>query len=110
MRVAKPEQIILIIEGKFRRTNDVFLRYLRTANGNWKFAGERRAFVRNEIRKQEITSVFGKPFLKIASDRTQVGFSIRQEVEEWFDLTRSDLKPVFTFTREGSFSNFGLSV
>jgi hypothetical protein len=109
--VSNPDQEILIVQGVLIRRNDIYLRYLRTANGDWQFAGERRAFVDDNFpRRHEVMRLDGKPFLKICSGHSQTGGALMQEVEDWFDLTQPGFEPVFSFTAQGSLSPFGLAV
>lgn len=108
--VLNPDQEILIVQGNRLKRSDIYLRYLRKANGDWQFAGERRAFVNEYPRRHEVVRIDGKPFLKISSDHTQAGFALFQEVEDWFDLTRPDFEPVFSFTAQGSFEPFSEAV
>jgi hypothetical protein len=89
---------------------DVYVRYLRKKNGDWQFAGTHEAMVNEYPRRHEFAQVNGKPFLKVASDHTQVGFALSQEVEDWFDLTQPTFQPVFSFTRQGSYEPFSEAV
>ena len=52
----------------------------------------------------------GRPYLKIRSDHSQVGFALLQEVEEWFDLTQPGFRPVISFTSQGSYEPFSFAV
>jgi hypothetical protein len=108
--VLNPDQEILIIQGNLVRRNDVYLRYLRKTNGEWQFAGERRAWVNEYPRRHEVMRLDGKPFLKISRDRSQAGGALMQEVEDWFDLTQPGFDPVFSFTAQGSCEPFSFAV
>jgi hypothetical protein len=108
--VSNPPQSILIVQGGLPRSNDLYLRFLGKAGGDWQFAGERLVYVNNGLRRHEVTKFWGKPFLKISSDHSQVGASVDQEIEDWFDLTQPDFEPVFSFTTDGSAEPFGFAV
>jgi hypothetical protein len=110
VNVLSPDQAILIVQGEMLALRDVYLRYLRKPNGEWQFAGERTAFVKTYPRRHEVARLNGRPFLKIASDYSQIGSGLMQEVEDWFDLTQPDFEPVFSFTPRGSAAGFGLAV
>jgi hypothetical protein len=100
--VFNPDQAILILQSGNTPSNDVYLRYLEDANGAWRFAGERRAFIQHYSRRHEVMRFGNKPFLKISSDRSQPGGGFMQEVEDWFDLTQPDFEPVFSVTVGGN--------
>jgi len=108
--VSNPAQSILIIQRGLPRSNDIYLRYLRKASGDWQFAGERVVYINNGLRQREVAQSWGKPFLKISSDHSQVGAAITQEGEDWFDLTQPDFEPVFSFTSDGSSEPFGFAI
>jgi len=110
LSVLNPDQQILIIQGELLQHNDVYLRYLRKSNGEWTFAGKRTAFVKEFPRRHEVVRLNGKPLLKIASDHSQIGAALVQEVEDWFDLTQPGFDPVFSFTPEGSYADFSFAV
>jgi hypothetical protein len=103
VRVANPEQIILIIQSSGVRSHDIYLRYLRQKDGRWRFAGERSAALYDHYpRRHQITQIANKPFLKISSDLSQIGGGLAQEIEDWFDLAQPDFEPVFSFTPTGA--------
>jgi hypothetical protein len=110
LTVLNPDQQILIIQGELLQHNDVYLRYLRKSNGEWTFAGKRTAFVKEFPRRHEAVRLNGKPLLKIASDHSQIGGALVQEVEDWIDLAQPGFDPVFSFTPEGSYSDFSFAV
>jgi hypothetical protein len=108
--VANPDQAIVIIRGSGFSFTVEYIRFLQDPKGGWQFAGENSANKRNGPSNHEVIRVGGKPFLKISSNHTQNGFGIQQEVEDWFDLTKSDFEPVFSFTPDGSVSGIGFGV
>ena len=110
LSVLNPDQDILIIQGESSQHSDVYLRYLQKPNGEWTFAGERTAFVKEFPRGHEVMRLGGKPFLKIASDHSQIGASLMQEIEDWFDLTQPEFDPVFSYTVHGSYTPFNFGV
>lgn len=99
--VLDPDQQIVIIHSGLLAVDDVYLRYMKQGQG-WRFAGAFSAYVKNYPRRYEVFRFNSKPFLKIASDHSQTGFFLLQEVEDWFDLTQPGFDPVFSFTAEGS--------
>jgi hypothetical protein len=110
VNVLNPDQAVLIVQGELLSLRDVYLRYVRKPNGEWQFSGERTAFVKEYPRRHEVTRLGGRPFLKIASDHSQIGFALMQEVEDWFDLTQPGFEPVFSFTPRGSNEPFAFAV
>jgi hypothetical protein len=89
------------------RSHDIYLRYIQQAEGDWRFAGAYAATLYDgSLRRHEIDRIGGRPFLRVASDLSQVGGGFVFQVEDWFDLTRLGFEPVFSFTSEGS-SGFG---
>ena len=42
--------------------------------------------------------------------RSQNGVAIQQVIEDWFDLTQPDFKPLFSFTSDGSEWRFAFGV
>jgi hypothetical protein len=108
--VAKPDQVIIAIRGDELAYTVEYLRYLKDSRGGWKFAGENSAFQRNSPSSHRIVRFWNKPFLLISSDLSQIGMATQQKLEEWFDLTRSDLDPVFSVTVDGGEWRFGLGV
>lgn len=108
--VANPVQAIVIIRGSDFSFADEYLRYLRRPNGEWKFAGEMTAYKRNGPSNHGLVQLGAKPFLKISSNHSQIGVSVQQELEEWFDLTLTDFEPVFSFTPDGSEFAFGVNI
>jgi hypothetical protein len=110
VNVLNPDQAILIVQGELLSLRDVYLRYVRKPNGEWQFSGERTAFVKEYPRRHEVARLTGRPFLKIASDHSQIGFALMQEVEDWFDLTQPGFEPAFSFTPVGSYEPFAFAV
>lgn len=109
--IRNPDQQILILRRGLAQGHIVYLRYVHAANGDWRFAGERGAFERNGCScGHAIARLFGKPFLKITSDRTQVGFALAQEVEDWFDLTQPGFEPAFSYSTYFNLQPFSLAV
>ncbi len=100
--VANPDQAILVVETSVPRSDDIYLRYMKTQDGGWQFAGQQSVFFNEGVREHEITRVGNKPFLTTLSDHGQNGVSIQQRIQSWFDLTQPGLEPVFSFTIEGS--------
>ena len=108
--VANPEQAIVIIRGGDASYTVEYLRYLQDPKGGWRFAGENTAPTRNGPSNHEVMLVAEKPFLKISSNHSQIGFSVSQELEDWFDLTQPGLEPVFSFTADGGENRFSVGV
>ncbi len=108
--VLEPAQTILILQAADPKKYDVYVRYLQKKNGDWQFTGTHEAMVGEYPRRHEFAQVNGKPFLKVASDHTQIGIALLQEVEDWFDLTQLTFQPVFSFTRQGSYEPFSEEV
>jgi Carboxypeptidase regulatory-like domain len=108
--VAKPDQAILVVRGGDLSYAVEYLRYLQNRNGGWQFAGEKNAYQRNSPSHHRIMQFGDKPFLAISSDLSQNGMASQQVLEEWFDLTKPDFKPVFSFTPEGGQSRYGFGV
>ncbi len=105
------DQAILIIQSEGLRADDLFLRYIQEADGSWRFAGFHLAVAGGTYpRRHEISQLDGKPFLKIASDLSQVGGTLGENIEEWFDLSEPNFEPVFSFTADGSITPFCLAV
>jgi hypothetical protein len=102
--VVNPDQTILIAQSSGVRSHDIYLRYLQQAEGDWRFTGAYAATLHDDsLRRHEIERIGSRPFLRVASDLSQVGGGFVFQVEDWFDLTRSGLEPVFSFTSDGSF-------
>jgi hypothetical protein len=97
----KPEQAILIV-GSASSYALEYLRYIEEPSGDWRFSGELNVLQRNGPSHHQLTSHWNRPFLAISSDHSQHGVAIRQVVEDWFDLTKPDFKPMFSFTTDGS--------
>ena len=108
--IANPEQAIVIIRGGDLSYTVEHLRYLQDPKGGWQFAGENSAFKKDGPSHHEVMRVGGKPFLKISSNHSQVGVGVRQEIEDWFDLTQRDFEPVFSYTVDGHENRFGFGV
>lgn len=108
--VLNPDQAILIIQSNARKTDDIYLRYRQDAKGAWQYSGEHSAYINGAPRRYEVFRAGNKPFLKISSDLSEIGGGFSQEVEEWFDLTRSDFDPVFSFTVDGGENRFSFGV
>ena len=107
--VLNPDQQIVIIHGDLLAVRDVYLRYMRQGDG-WRLAAAYWPYVKNYPRRYEIFRFNNKPFLKISSDHSQIGFSLLQEVEDWFDLTQPGFDPVFSFTAAGSLRPFCFAI
>jgi len=90
----------------------VYVRYLKNADGTWRFSGEYIAHINetNLDRPHKVVQRWDKPFLVVENDQTQGGFALLQGVEDWFDLTQPDFAPVFSNSPRGSFEPFTLLV
>jgi hypothetical protein len=110
LTVLNPGQAILVLRGGF--ASDLFLRYFQEPDGSRRFAGMRRAYSKelDRERRYAMMRLGDKPFLEIDTDQSQVGFATSQLAEDWFDLTLPDFEPVFSFTPQGSFSDFAIAV
>ncbi len=108
--VLNPDQAVVIIRGSGGPLTVIYVRYLQEESGDWRFAGARRAYIKEYPSRHEILRFGGKPFLMISSDHSQIGVGFMQEVEDWFDLTQPDFEPVFSFTAHGSETRFGFGV
>lgn len=110
LTVLNPDQTILIVQSGGLKTNDIYLRYRQEPKGGWRFAGERSSFINEAPRRYEVFRVGSKPFLKISSDFSEIGGGFTQEVEERFDLSRSDFESVFSFTVGGGENRFSFGI
>lgn len=108
--VSKPDQAILIVRGGDSSFAVGYLRYMRDSTGVWRFAGENSTIRRNPARDYTLMQFGDKPFLAIFSDQSQRGMGTQQVLEQWFDLTQPDFKPVFSITPDGGQSRFGIGV
>lgn len=109
VRVDKPPQAILVVRGNTLYSEE-YLRYIRTAQGNWQFAGATNSLSRYSPSQYKIARFGGLPFLTITSDYSQNGFSTQQLFQVWFDLSLSDFDPVFDLTVDGGQWRWGFGV
>ena len=106
--VLNPDQAILLVQGDATPA-DIYIRFMHEKNGSWKFAGLQQAFIHNHPRRHEVDRSSGVPFLRVASQGIR-GSGVDSEVEDWYDLTRPEFEPVFSFIAQGHQSrlNFGI--
>lgn len=93
--LVNPAQAILIVQGE-PHLFEIYIRYLQDAKGGWSFAGDYPAPIRNMEPMHQIMRLDGKPFLRVAVQAPNFG-PVPNEQEAWFDLTRRDFDPVFSF-------------
>jgi|SRR5579871_6401 len=87
---------------------DLYTRFQKDSQGEWRLTGRFEAFVKNHPNRHELFRFGNKPFLKIG----QQGISASDadsEFEEWFDLTLPSFEPVFGVTIEGNLIRFGFA-
>jgi hypothetical protein len=108
--ISRPDQTLLTIRGGEASYSKEYLRFLKQASGEWRFAGEFYAFQKDSPSEHTITIFGTKPFLMISSDHSQVGAATVQKVEDWFDLSLTGLEPVFSITAEGSEYRWAMGV
>lgn len=106
--VENPEQAILIVEAFLQY--DVYLRFGKGAAGNWRFGGEYHAWIRGEHpRRHEIYRVGNTRFLRVLRQGPR-GSGVDAEVEDWLDLSRTGVQPVFSFTVRGHEDVLGVGI
>ncbi|BDC50389.1 hypothetical protein F183_A27050 [Bryobacterales bacterium F-183] len=110
VQTGSPDQVILIAQAAFGHSQDVYLRFDRQKTGEWKCEGAWPAESNEDFHAYKIMRAGQKRFLRISSNRSQVGFLISHIFEEWFDLTQPGFQPVFSITTEGGHSAFGFGV
>jgi hypothetical protein len=98
--VLNPDQTIVLVKGDFTPA-DVYIRFMHEKNGSFKFSGMQGAEIHNYPRRHEVDRSTGVPFLRISVQGLR-GSDIGSEIENWYDLTRSEFEPVFSFTVHGS--------
>ncbi len=109
VRVPSTNQEVVILGGENSFAVE-YLGYVRDNQGGWHFSGERNYVQRNGPTHHDVVRRWDRPFLVISSNHSENGIATEQILEEWFDLTRMEWKPVFEFTREGSQGRFGFGV
>ncbi len=100
--VPDSEQIIVVLEHR-ESSFHVFLRYQKTAAGDWRITGSYTPVVRYFRPEYRLYQLGEKPFL-ILSEQGISGAGVSSELEDWFDLSRELFLPVLTFTRHGRYS------
>ncbi len=105
--VLDPPQTILVIDTPWE--TEVYVRYLGSEKEGWRQAGAHSAFIKNYPRRHSMTRVGKQPFLRVASQGVS-GSGVSSEVEQWFDLSRPEFKPVFSFTSQGSQNRLGFGL
>ena len=95
----QPEQAIVVIHADFS-SHDVYLRYLRRADGKWRFSGGFEAPLFYYPRRHEVVRSSGGQFLRIARQGMR-GTGMSSEVEEWFDMSLPEFKPVLSVVSRG---------
>jgi hypothetical protein len=110
VQTGSPDQVILIAQAVFGHSQDVYLRFDRQKSGAWKCEGAWPAESNEDFHAYKITRAGQKRFLRISSNRSQVGFALRQIFEEWFDLAQPGFQPVLSITTEGGQSGFGFGI
>lgn len=110
VQTGSPDQVILIVQAVFGHSQDVYLRFDRQKSGVWKCEGAWPAESNEDFHEYKVMRLGQKPFLRISSNRSQVGFAIHQIFEEWFDLRKPGFRPVFSITTEGGHAGFGIGV
>ena len=108
--VLHPDQTIVVIRGGFLAYTVEYLRYLQDPKSGWQFEGEYSAYQKHSPSHHKFMRPWGKPFLTISSDHSQNGMATQQVLEDWFDLTQPDFKPVLSITVDGSESRFNIGV
>ena len=93
-----PDQTIVHIQAGV--TWDTYLRYLGTPAAGWRFAGAYTPTFRYFPRRHETLRLGKKPFLRVSTQGVN-GSDVGSEIENWFDLTEPDFKPVFSFSPQG---------
>jgi hypothetical protein len=96
--VQNPPQVILLVQQTDSR-EDLFLRFSKEDNG-WRFAGYHIAPLKYYPSRHGMMRFDSKPFLKV-SVQGESGTGLASEIEEWFDLTLPEFKPVFSFLVQG---------
>lgn len=110
VQAGSPNQVILIAQAVFGHSQDVYLRFDRQKSRAWKCEGAWPAESNEDFHDYKLVRVGNRPFLRVASNRSQVGFAIQHIFEEWFDLAQPGFQPVFSITTEGGHAGFGLGV
>jgi hypothetical protein len=88
---------------------EMYLRFLETGATQWQFAGLFSPYVKYFEPRHELVKFGKKPFL-LVTGQGYSGSGVSTELQSWMDLTGSDLKPVFRFTRKGYISMNGFDV
>ena len=105
MTVLDPPQMIVCLHWSNSHF-ETYLRFLRerqpAGSIAWRIAGYFEPRAKYFALRHHIVDVEGKPFLVATSQGTS-GTGVSSEVENWIDLTGSDLKPALSFTSKATY-------
>jgi hypothetical protein len=103
--INNPDQVIVILQPE--GGGDLYARFQKDPNGDWRLTGRFEAYVKNHRDRHEIFRFGNKPFLKISHQGIS-GSGADSEVESWFDLTLPSFDPIFGITLEGHLQRYGI--
>jgi hypothetical protein len=98
-----PPQTILVLRDRYGQR--VYLRYMATSEG-WALNGIYQPFAKYFELRHELKTIGSRTYLLLTSQGL-AGLGLSSEIALWFDLTRPEFEPVFTFTQKGQLAAEG---
>ncbi len=103
-----PEQTILIVNASL--PFDVYLRFEKGPAGEWRVSGKYYANVWDgNPHRHGIVRAGNTQFLLVSTHGAH-GSDIDEEMEAWFDLSRSSFQPVFSYSLRGGENALGAGI
>ncbi len=106
--VDNPEQVILIVNASL--PFDVYLRFQKGERGEWRLTGKYYANVWDgNPHRHQIVRAGSTQFLLVSTHGAH-GSDIDEELEDWLDLSRPNLEPVFSYAVRGNEDGLGAGI